>query len=215
MTPDGVITEFPVALSPGQTLFGGGIGPDGNIWVLARTPGGIGRFDLSTHALTMFSAGLNAGNSVGTLVKGSDLNAWATDAGATQGIARIGTGVCDRSLERCNLQQTNLQNVVLVGANLRGDHLQEAQLQNARLIGASLQGAHLQQANLGSAQLQYAHLAGAYLQGADLSGPTSAVPSSAVRNCRGTTVTGTIWSNTTCPDGSISDDDGGSCTLGT
>jgi len=44
-------------------------------------------------------------------------------------------------------------------------------------------------------------LAGANLTGADLTGA----------KLQGATLTGAVWSNTTCPDGTNSNDDGGTC----
>jgi streptogramin lyase len=209
ITPNGVITEFPVTLLPGQFLNTSNFGPDGGFWIGSDNPGGIARFDLTTHAYTTFSNSLSG--QPGVLVAGPDLNMWTTDSGTTPAFARVGTGVCDDSPKACNLQGVNFQNLALVGANLRGDHLQDAQLENIRLIGASLQGVRLQDALLGNAQLQYAHLTAAYLQGADLSGANLTGADLTGAKLQGATLTGVVWSNTTCPDGTNSDNDVGTC----
>ena len=79
--------------------------------------------------------------------------------------------------------------------------LENAQMGNTNLIGANLSNADLEQAemmyadltnaDLSNANLYYAFLYGANLIGADLSGVN--------------------WSNTVCPDGTNSDDNGNTC----
>jgi hypothetical protein len=69
------------------------VGPDGNIWFgdKGATPS-IGTINPTTHAITQYSAGLNAGSLPGGIWTGSDGNVWFTDQGATRAIGRIGTG---------------------------------------------------------------------------------------------------------------------------
>jgi YVTN family beta-propeller protein len=93
---------------------------------------------------------------------------------------------CGGSLGGCNLGGANLTNAQLAGANLKG-----ANLKDAILVGANLAGANLQGANLIGADLTGANLTGANLKGANLKG--------------------VVWSNTTCPDGTNSTADGGTC----
>ncbi|GAA1845812.1 pentapeptide repeat-containing protein [Asanoa iriomotensis] len=66
-----------------------------------------------------------------------------------------------------------------------------ADLRNARLTGAFLRDADLR-----NARLDGADLTGADLTGADLTGAS---------------MTGVVWSRTTCPDGALSDEVGGTC----
>jgi hypothetical protein len=82
---------------------------------------------------------------------------------------------------------------------------------SANLKGANLSGCYLPNANLAAANATGANLSGAYLAGADLS---SANLSQA--NLRGSVLTkanlsGVKWLQTTCPDGTLSNDNGGSC----
>jgi YVTN family beta-propeller protein len=93
---------------------------------------------------------------------------------------------CGLTLGGCNLSGANLTNAQLAGANLKG-----ANLKGAILVGANLAGANLTGANLTGADLSNANLTGAILKGANLKG--------------------VIWSNTTCPDGTNSTADGGTC----
>jgi streptogramin lyase len=209
ITPSGAITEFPVTLLPGQFMNAANFGPDGGLWIGVDTPGRIARFDITTHAFAMFPDSLSG--QPGVIVSGADLNVWSTDSGTSPGFARVGTGVCDRSLANCNLKGMNEPNIVLVGANLRGDNLLRAQLENARLIGATMQDDNLNGAQLDNAFLGGANLEGANLHGADLSGADLSRADLTGANLHGATLTGARWSHTTCPDGSNSDNDGGTC----
>jgi virginiamycin B lyase len=211
ITPSGVITEFPVTgLSPGQFLNAANFGPDGVFWIGSQNPGAIFRFDITTDTFTKLTNGGLSGQS-GVMVAGPDLNMWSTDSGAAPAIARIGTGVCAGSLTGCNLKGVNLPNIVLVGASMQRDNLLRAKLQNARLIGARMQDDNLNGSQLQNASLDGANLKGANLHGADLSGADLSRADLTGANLHGATLTGVIWSNTTCPDGSNSDDDGGTC----
>lgn len=67
-----------------------------------------------------------------------------------------------------NLEQTNLSNAELIGANLAGVNLQQANLTGANLQQANLTGASLQQVNLTGANLQQANLMGTSLNSANL-----------------------------------------------
>jgi len=90
------------------------------------------------------------------------------------------------SLAGCNLQ----------GLNLTGAHLPGADLSNANLNSANLHGTDLSGANLSGANLNKADLTGADLSGANVSG---------------TNFNKVTWSGTTCPDGTNSNSDGGTC----
>ena len=68
-------------------------GADGNIWFgnKGATPA-IGKINPTTHVITEFTVGLNAGSLPGGMGTGSDGNAWFTDQGATKAIGQIGVG---------------------------------------------------------------------------------------------------------------------------
>jgi uncharacterized protein YjbI with pentapeptide repeats len=95
-----------------------------------------------------------------------------------------------------NLTGADMSGLDLSGFDLAGASLQSANFTNATLIGTNLSGASLQFATLTNADLAGADLTGAYLTLADFSGAT---------------LTGVTWSNTSCPDGTNSDSDGGTC----
>ena len=98
-------------------------------------------------------------------------------------ISVIGSGF---SCPGCNLS----------GLNLSGDTLSNATLTGTNLSGTNLTGANLKNANLKNANLTNANLTNANLKGANMTGATLA---------------GIIWSNATCPDGTNSTGDGGTC----
>ena len=77
------------------------------------------------------------------------------------------------------------------GASFVDSQLQGANLQHGTYTNASFAGANLQGANLQGTNLTGASIAGATLRGAN----TQAV----------------TWSNTTCPDGTNSNNDSGTC----
>jgi outer membrane protein assembly factor BamB len=79
----------------------------------------------------------------------------------------------------------------LKGANLSGCYLPNANLSAANATGANLSGAYLAGADLSSANLTQANLRGAILTEANIAGAK--------------------WLQTTCPDGTLSNNDGGTC----
>jgi uncharacterized protein YjbI with pentapeptide repeats len=101
----------------------------------------------------------------------------------------------------CDLHFANLNEARLFSANLRGANLFVVGLVQADLRGADLTGANLRRANLFGASVT-----GANLIGADL---TSATLVDA--DLTGANLTGVIWGHTFCPDGTNSDDNGGTC----
>jgi phospholipase C len=120
-----------------------------------------------------------------------------------------------------NTGQLDDRGVALSGKNMQGDDLSGAELNNANLDGANLQksfdpsavltgasakGANLQNADLAGIKAQGANFSGANLQKSDL---TNANLSGA--NLAGANVKDVTWANTTCPDGTSSNADGGTC----
>ena len=92
----------------------------------------------------------------------------------------------------------NLNFQTLVGANLSG-----ANLSGAYLESLNLSNANLSNANLSGANLTFVNLTGANLTGANMLSIICGDYSQ-----YGVLV---VWQNTTCPDGTNSDNDGGTC----
>ena len=96
----------------------------------------------------------------------------------------------------CNLQGADLSAQLMVEAYLAGADLRDANVSGANMVFADFTGANLAGADMASGQLQGANFTNANLLGADL---TNAI----IRSAR--------WKNTTCPDGTNSDANGGTC----
>ena len=213
-------------LNPGAIAQDIAEAPDGNMWfadpgtgVIPATPA-IAVVNPATGQMSEFTKppGMASGSRPQGLALGPEGNLWFTDnptsSASPQAIGRFGLGVCGNSLQGCNFQGRNLDNIVLTGAALQGDNFQSAQLENANLIGAnlqgdnlrnaqlesyahlnwaSLQGSNLQHANLAGADLSNANLQGCNLQGANLTGANLTNANLAGANLRGASVTGVTW----------------------
>ena len=111
----------------------------------------------------------------------------AEDNRAYLGVANLsGSDLSNANLRYADLEYADLSDVLLGNADLSG-----VLLGNADLNGAYLRDTELSGANLSDADLSGAIMIGADLTGADLSN--------------------VIWSNTICPDGTNSDDNGDTC----
>ena len=100
----------------------------------------------------------------------------------------------------------DLRSADFSGINLSGLDLQGADMEISSLSGTNLSGADLQGANMSVSNATNANLSGADLQGADLT----------ITDLRGADLSGAnlanvVWSNTHCPDGTSSTQDGGTC----
>jgi uncharacterized protein YjbI with pentapeptide repeats len=107
-----------------------------------------------------------------------------------------GVDLTDADLAHLNLSGLHLNGVNFAGADLFGANLSGADLSALGLpffpiVPTNLSMANLRDADLQNANLAYATLAGAQLDHANL--------------------TAVIWLQTTCPDGTNSDDDGNTC----
>ena len=115
------------------------------------------------------------------------------------------------NLSGVDLSNAHLFDVDLSGANLSGANLYEADLRfsgldyadlsGADLVGAALRYADLSGADLSGANLYGADLYNAFLSGADLTGANLFIANLDDVN----------WYNTTCPDGTNSDNNGNTC----
>ncbi len=111
------------------------------------------------------------------------------------------------TLTNANLSSSNFAGANLTGANLTGANLSSSNFTGANLAGANLAGANLTGANLSSSNFTGANLAGANFTGANL-GNADLLGATGVSTA---TLTNVHWSMTTCPDGTLSNSDGGTC----
>ena len=166
---------------------GGGGAPGGGGGGGGFNGGGGGGED-GINFITESPLGGNGGGGGGASYTGG-----VAGATITEGVASPGTPNGDviitytqPSLSGANLNGADLTGMYLGGANLSG-----ANLNKANLTGADLAGANLTDANLNKANLTGADLAGATVTGANFNDVK--------------------WSDTTCPDGTNSNSDGGTC----
>lgn len=101
----------------------------------------------------------------------------------------------------CDFETADLSGLYLLFADLSGANLTDTNLLGTSLAGADLSNANLSGANLSGASLAGANLTGANLSGADLTGALVA----------GANLTDVVWNNTTCPDGTNSNNNGNTC----
>jgi uncharacterized protein YjbI with pentapeptide repeats len=97
-----------------------------------------------------------------------------------------------------------------------GAHIAELDLSGADLAGIDLVGSTVVIVDLTGADLTGADLSGLFLDGvqldgADLTGADLSGVTTLGQGQFATTFVGTVWSDTTCPDGTNSDSDGGTC----
>jgi len=115
------------------------------------------------------------------------------------------------SLSGASLLNANLSHASLIGAVLRTATLSNAILSNANLSHADLSQAELGAANLSHTNLSHADLTGADGEFADMTGADLSNANLLLASLSFTNLGFVTWSDTTCPDGTNSDADGGTC----
>ena len=95
------------------------------------------------------------------------------------------------------LTQAEFEDANLSHADLAGSNMFEGVLQGAKLVETNLTDV-----NLSNALLTDANLSKANLTGADMPSPTGPYKSR---------LAGVVWNDTTCPDGTNSNNDGHTC----
>lgn len=163
---------------------------------------------------TVVASSCNAGDVVTGV--GADGTAQCTDPGSYAFRCSISHLYLGMNLAGCDLSRANLLGANLTGADLTIANLTLAKLNAAFLTNATLYDASLYGVNLTLAKLDGADLTSANLTSADLTDANLTYANLTGAYLNGATTTGAIvtrvtWSFTTCPDGSLSNDDGGTC----
>ena len=117
-----------------------------------------------------------------------------------------GLRLTDMNFHDGDFRSTNFTHAVLSGA-----HFYNANLRDSNLSGAHLDSAYFNNAIISNSDLTYSNLRYSQLFGADLTDSDFSNAILTEADLRNTTLTGVIWSNTTCPDGTNSNDNGGTC----
>jgi hypothetical protein len=149
-----------------------------------------GQATLSTNSLSLGSHSITA-----TYVGNNNYQASPPSAPLTENVDTNLSGYP-------SLTNANLAGAYLANATLAGRDLTSANLSGATLTGAHLDGANLTSANLKTAKLADADLTNATLTATNFKGATGLATA---------TLTGATWSQTNCPDNTLSNNDGGSC----
>ena len=135
------------------------------------------------------AAGLTATNTYTIAVSANSTNNF-------KGVNMTGLNYSDANLSSLDISGSNMQNGVFNGTNFTGSSLAGNNAPNA-----SFQNANFTNANLSGSTFQSANFTGANFTGANLKGA----------NFKSAIMTNVTWSNTVCPDGTNSNNDGGTC----
>jgi uncharacterized protein YjbI with pentapeptide repeats len=191
---------------------------------------GVNLYDANLSGANLSNANLSGANLGGADLTGANLN------GANLDNADLfTTTLVDATFDNASLRNTYLEDGYAPGASfmnadLRGANLYFATITNANLSGANLSGnwlsffalvgSNLQNADFSGSTLDGVDMRDTDLRGADLSSTTLwyvSLGNADLRNATllgaklkaGTSLNGILWGNTTCADGSNSDDDDG------
>jgi len=143
-----------------------------------------------------WGTGLAAGGGILVMPVGKDVVAFQPQAASSCDLSAYPT-----SKGVLNLKNANLSGCYLPNANLSGANVASVNAKDIYLAGANLSGANLSQSAFVRATLDGANLTGAKLAGTNLRYATM----------QGATLTGVTWQQTTCPDGTNSNANGGTC----
>ncbi len=115
------------------------------------------------------------------------------------------------SAKRVNLFRSEMSGVQLTDANLSDANLAQVIAQGARMSAvtathADFTGADLRNSDLSGADLSFANLAGANLTGVNFTGANLTGAVLWLADINGASFTGAVFSRTTCPDGSVTQD---------
>ena len=168
---------------------------------------GVNLSGANLQGANLQGANLQGANLSGANLQGANLQGANLKGANLKGDNLSGANVSGTTLQGANLQGITATGANFSGSNLQGDNLQGAQLDNANFHAAQISGANLSAAELQNAELSDADLSGSNMQSANLTAATLAGA-----NASGTNFKKVVWSATTCPDGTTSNNDGGTCT---
>ncbi len=144
-------------------------------------------------------ADLSGADLSGADLAGADLRSW----GGGESYPYYAADLSDADLSGANLSDADFtgRDYYYYGGEFAGADLAGANLSNANLSSVDFTDTDLSGADLTGANGSFANLSGSNLTGATLSGAVLVDAN----------LTADLWSNTTCPDGTNSNEDGGTC----
>src|SRR5688500_1094097 len=194
-----------------------------------RQMAGLNLFSAQLSGANLRNADLSGADLSGAYLNGANLNGANLDNANLHGSDMIAATFDDASLRNTNLDDAYAPGGSFINADLRGANLYFATMSDANLSGVNLSDSWLGIYTFERAILQNANFSGSAisgdmrstdLRGADLSFTTLSYVSlnnADLRNATllgaelkvGTNLSGITWGNTTCSDGSNSDDNDG------
>jgi uncharacterized protein YjbI with pentapeptide repeats len=190
---------------------------------------GVNLYDADLTGANLSGANLTGANLGGADLTGANLTGANLENADLFTTTLIGAIFDDASLRNANMDDAYAPGGSFINADLRGANLYFATMSNANLSGANLsdswlgiytfEGSNLQNANFSGSSIS-GDMRNTDLRGADLSFTVLSYVSlnnADLRNANllgaelkvGTSLDGVLWGNTTCSDGSYSDDDDG------
>jgi uncharacterized protein YjbI with pentapeptide repeats len=194
-----------------------------------RQMAGVNLYNANLSGANLSSANLSGANLGGTNLTGANLSGANLDNADLFTSTLVGATFDHASLRNTNMDDAYAPGGSFINADLRGANLYFATLSNANLSGANLsdswlgiytfEGSILQNANFSGSAIS-GDMRNTDLRGADLSFTTLSYVSLNNADLRdanllgarlkvGTSLDGITWGNTTCSDGSNSDDNDG------
>jgi uncharacterized protein YjbI with pentapeptide repeats len=182
--------------------------------------GGVNTAQLANSAVTVakISSGTASNGQVLT-ANGSGGASWQTSSGsgggsnqppfvcATYSSGCIIDGDLSNRLRGKDLTYAYLKGAQFQDADLSNTDFTNANMTNVYIVSSNFAGANLTGVNFTSAHYTQSFFTNANLTGADFTNANTAD----MYDAQTTTTTGVTWSNTSCPDGTNSDNDGNTC----
>jgi hypothetical protein len=197
-----------VTFSDGTNVLGTGyLSTSGGVTAAALTTSGLSR---GAHSITASYAGDGSFNSSSTSTAmiqyvDTSLSGYPTLPNGAVNLSNAnlkGAYLGGAALSNAQLTSANFTNAVFLAAVLAHANLSNSNFTSAVFTNANLTAANLTAAILKSASFGGANLAGANLSRVNLAGATGLTSAN---------LSNAIWSNTECPDGTLSNSDGGTC----
>lgn len=160
------------------------------------TANGVTTATFSTSALAV------GAHSITAQYQGDGNFSASTSAAVTENVDTSLSGYPKLSDGAYNLSNANLSGSYLAGLSLAGASLYDSNFKNVNFTNTGLGGANMSNSNFTGANFTRANLTGANLSGANLMGAAG---------LNSATLTNVTWYNTECPDGTLSNRDGGTC----
>ena len=158
------------------------------------------------------SGGFKGGNLSGVNYSGANLSNQNISSGNLQNTIFNNANLTDANFTSDNAQGASFGGANLTGANLTSGDFQDVTFTIANLTDADLKGDNVQGSNMTKANLTGANLSGGDFQNINFTNANLTGATLDDSNLKGSTMTQVIYSNTICPNGTNSNNDGNTCT---